>query len=245
MSRPHKHPKSSIPWFRISVPKDLRGKIGKSEIKQSLGTNDPNEAQIQLARLTAEWKSRFQALRNETVADDLARAPELVDEFLKQLADRRHGDLDGAIYALQKLIAVRALTAWGPSEYYGRGANVALGYDPDPSMWENWETDPDPLADLIPEDERNALIEPEARLLIVPSTVENGNDQRKVESAMRMAKCDAVMVHIVPGAGGSRDVMFTIARHRCVPGWLPEYASRVLDGALYFTPIFEPFRPLF
>lgn len=89
------------------------------------------------------------------------------------------------------------------------------------------------------------LIAPEARLLIVPSTVENGNDQRKVESAMRMAKCDAVMVHIVPGAGGSRDVMFTIARHRRVPGWLPEYASRVLDGALYFTPIFEPFRPLF
>lgn len=159
MSRPHKHPKSSIPWFRISVPKDLRGKIGKSEIKQSLGTNDPNEAQIQLARLTAEWKSRFQALRNETVADDLARAPELVDEFLKQLADRRHGDLDGAIYALQKLIAVRALTAWGPSEYYGRGANVALGYDPDPSIWEDWETNPDPLRDLVPEDERNALTE--------------------------------------------------------------------------------------
>ena len=129
VSRPHKHPKSSIPWFRIAVPKDLRPKIGKSEIKQSLGTADPHEAQIQLARLTAEWKSRFQALRSETEAENLARAPELVDEFLNQLADRRHGDLDGAIHALQKLIAVRTLTAWGPSEYYGRGANRALGYD--------------------------------------------------------------------------------------------------------------------
>jgi hypothetical protein len=159
VSRPHKHPKSSIPWFRIAVPKDLRAKIGKSEIKQSLGTSDPSEAQIQLARLTAEWKSRFQALRNDAAADDLSRAPELVDRFLKQLADRRHGDLDGAIHALQKLIAVRTLTAWGPSEYYGRGANRALGYDPDPSIWEEWETDPDPLADLIPEEERDGLVE--------------------------------------------------------------------------------------
>ena len=54
VSRPHKHPKSSIPWFRIAVPKDLRAKIGKSEIKQSLGTTDPSEAQIEFARLTAE-----------------------------------------------------------------------------------------------------------------------------------------------------------------------------------------------
>ncbi|HJS12206.1 DUF6538 domain-containing protein [Sphingopyxis sp.] len=164
VSRPHKHPKSSIPWFRIAVPKDLRAKIGQSEIKQSLGTTDPNEAQIQLARLTAEWKSRFQALRNEAATEDLARSPELVDEFLRQLADRRHGDLDGAIYALQKLIAVRTLTAWGPSEYYGRGANRALGHDPDPSMWADWETDPDPLADLIPEDDRDGLIERVAHL---------------------------------------------------------------------------------
>lgn len=87
VSRPHKHPKSSIHWFRIAVPKDLREKIGKTEIEQSLGTTDAHEAQIMIARLTTESKSRFQALRKEAAAEEIARAPDIVERFLRILSD--------------------------------------------------------------------------------------------------------------------------------------------------------------
>lgn len=56
MSRPHKHPKSSILWFCLAVPKDLREKIDQTEIKLSLGTTDPDEAQIRHARLAPDSK---------------------------------------------------------------------------------------------------------------------------------------------------------------------------------------------
>lgn len=98
---------------------------------------------------------------------------------------------------------------------------------------------------ILPPEFAQFLIAPHAQLLIVPSTVANGNGQRKVEYAMRMAQCDAVMVHIVPGGNGSQSVMFTIARGGRVPAWFPEYSSRVLDRALYFMPVVDQVRPLF
>ncbi|WP_342449174.1 DUF6538 domain-containing protein [Aquabacter sp. L1I39] len=44
MSRPTKHPKSGVYQFRRAVPDRLRPLLGKTEVKRSLGTQDPQEA---------------------------------------------------------------------------------------------------------------------------------------------------------------------------------------------------------
>jgi hypothetical protein len=44
MSRPFKHPKTSVYYFRRVVPDDLREFVGKREVRISLNTNNPREA---------------------------------------------------------------------------------------------------------------------------------------------------------------------------------------------------------
>lgn len=156
--------KSRFPRFRIPVPKDLQERVGRTEITGSLGTTDPDEALAKASQLKLEWKQRFRDMRKAKNAEDLLRAPALVADFLKQLADRRFGDLDGAIYGIQKVIALRLLTSWGPEEFYERGVNRAIAFDPDPSTWEGWQADPDPLSDIIPEADRDALVDRLAHL---------------------------------------------------------------------------------
>jgi hypothetical protein len=98
---------------------------------------------------------------------------------------------------------------------------------------------------ILPPEFSQYLIASDAQVLIVPATVANGNGRSMVEKAMRMAKCDAVMVHIIPGGNGSRGIMFTIARDGRVPVWFPEYSSRVVDGGFFFMPVANPLGPLF
>jgi hypothetical protein len=40
---------TGIYWFRKRVPKELRALLGKTEVKQSLGTRDPSEAKLEQA----------------------------------------------------------------------------------------------------------------------------------------------------------------------------------------------------
>jgi hypothetical protein len=130
MPRPHKYPKSRNPWFRIVVPADLRDEIGKTEIRQSLGTTNPTEAQIRHAELLAVWKTRFSEARRGKERKALDEAPKVVEIFLQKMAEEQHGDLDAAIYAIQKSLVVRLLAAWGPYEFKARAADQALGYMP-------------------------------------------------------------------------------------------------------------------
>jgi integrase len=44
MSRPFKHKKTGVYWFRRVVPEKLRPIIGRTEFKESLRTKDPNQA---------------------------------------------------------------------------------------------------------------------------------------------------------------------------------------------------------
>jgi len=44
MLRPFKDPRTGVYYFRKVVPKLLRSKLGKTEIKISLNTKDPREA---------------------------------------------------------------------------------------------------------------------------------------------------------------------------------------------------------
>jgi len=65
MSRPHKHPKTGVYYFRKAVPDDLRAIIGKREEKVSLGTKDPGDAKVAHAKVSAEVANRWKALRSK------------------------------------------------------------------------------------------------------------------------------------------------------------------------------------
>lgn len=47
---PTTHPRSTNLWFRMAVPERLRPKVGKREIKVSLGASDPAQAKIRQAQ---------------------------------------------------------------------------------------------------------------------------------------------------------------------------------------------------
>jgi integrase len=63
MSRPAKHPKTGIYYFRKAVPESLRPVLGKVEEKRSLGTKDPAEAKRLHAEVAAEVERMWQGLR--------------------------------------------------------------------------------------------------------------------------------------------------------------------------------------
>lgn len=63
MSRPWKHPKTGIYWFRKRVPDDLQKLVGKREEKQSLGTRDPAEAKRKHLSLLSSIEERWANLK--------------------------------------------------------------------------------------------------------------------------------------------------------------------------------------
>jgi integrase len=73
MSRPWKHPKTGVYWFRKVVPEALRGLVGKVEIRRSLRTKDPREAALRHVEVAAKIATEWEALRRGPVMADLAR----------------------------------------------------------------------------------------------------------------------------------------------------------------------------
>ncbi|MTK63021.1 MAG: hypothetical protein F8N15_00360 [Methanobacterium sp.] len=65
MSRPFKHPKTGVYWFRKVVPEDLRSVVGKREVTRTLKTKDVAEAKIRHAVVAAEIELKWKALRSE------------------------------------------------------------------------------------------------------------------------------------------------------------------------------------
>jgi integrase len=63
MTRPFKHPRTGIYWFRKRVPADLVEVVGRKEVTESLGTRDPTEAKQRLAILLREHELRWTNMR--------------------------------------------------------------------------------------------------------------------------------------------------------------------------------------
>jgi hypothetical protein len=63
MSRPWKHPKTGVYYFRKVVPEAMRALVGKVEVRQTLGTKAPREAALRHAELAAKVASEWEALR--------------------------------------------------------------------------------------------------------------------------------------------------------------------------------------
>ncbi len=61
MSRPQKHPRTGVNYFREKVPTDLRSAFGRVEVSRTLGTKDPAEAKVRHAeerrKLALVWQS--------------------------------------------------------------------------------------------------------------------------------------------------------------------------------------------
>lgn len=98
---------------------------------------------------------------------------------------------------------------------------------------------------ILPPEFADYLTAPDAHVVIVSATLANGNDRPKVENVMRMARCDAIMVRVVPQAGGTRKILFEIGRDGLIPVWFSDYTSRAVDGELFFQPTVDPDGPLF
>jgi hypothetical protein len=63
MSRPFKHPKTGIYWFRKRVPADLVPILGRHEVTESLETRDASEAKQLHAKVLRNHEVRWANLR--------------------------------------------------------------------------------------------------------------------------------------------------------------------------------------
>ena len=77
MLRPFKDPRTGVYYFRKVVPKSLRGRLDKTEIKVSLGTKDFQEAVIKFYEET---------VRCEKLCNDGKYGFTLSNEKAKELA---------------------------------------------------------------------------------------------------------------------------------------------------------------
>ena len=155
MPGPTTHPRSTNLWFRMAVPERLRAKVGKREIKVSLGTSDPVEAKIRQAQEQARWRARFRDLDREIEEQAAARAPEIVDDFLEAMA-RRNGAMANVIFGLQSVITMRLFIAWGREEFEDRRADRAFAFMPGRNAWRG--ADFTSVENIIPAEERDRLL---------------------------------------------------------------------------------------
>jgi integrase len=95
MATPWKHPDSGIYYFRRAIPNELRKKIGKTVIKESLGTREPNEARRLFLDKQTECENLFESARNGFVITQ-KKATELAGIWLRRKLneDEAQRDLD-------------------------------------------------------------------------------------------------------------------------------------------------------
>jgi integrase len=73
MSRPWKHPKTGVYYYRKVVPEAMRQLVGKVEVRQTLGTKDPRAAALRFTEVAAKVAAEWEALRRGPVMADLAK----------------------------------------------------------------------------------------------------------------------------------------------------------------------------
>ncbi len=112
---PWKRPNSTQYWFRMVVPPRYRQAVGKSEIKQSLGTDNVGEARRLCAMRQSEWLKKFELIELELKARDSRDGVEAVDRYLAQQAEAL-GNMDRAIaYELEGIAIAEAYHLASPT----------------------------------------------------------------------------------------------------------------------------------
>ena len=98
---------------------------------------------------------------------------------------------------------------------------------------------------VLPPEFARYFIAPNSFMLVVPSTATYQDDRPRVANAMRISRCDALIVQIARPRIGPRKVVVDIGVDGLVPVWYPEYRPCLLDGVLHFVPDHEPGGPIF
>jgi integrase len=131
MARPWKHPKTGLYWLRKRVPDALRAKVGRREIRRSLGTRDPAEAKLRQAEALALLEKQWQNLRagpqtlTEQQAHELARI--VHDRWLEMHKDNPSEQTDWPIELGENLWA----SAPAPDRAVTFSELLLLGLDKD------------------------------------------------------------------------------------------------------------------
>src|SRR5271169_2570628 len=81
MSRPWKHPKTGVYYYRKVVPEAMRQLVGLVEVRRTLGTKDPRQAARRHLEVAAKVAAEWEALKQGPSLPDLAR------RFVQQLHD--------------------------------------------------------------------------------------------------------------------------------------------------------------
>lgn len=97
MTRPVRHPKTGVYWFRKRVPAALVDLVGKREEKRSLGTKDPHEAKRAHARVAAEVERRWVGLRLGAVSLGHREVHALAGEVYRRLV-AQHEEAPGSAW---------------------------------------------------------------------------------------------------------------------------------------------------
>lgn len=121
---PWKRPNSTQFWFRMVVPPRYRQAVGKSEIKQSLGTSDLGEARRLCAARQSDWLKKFELIELELKALEARDGVEVIDGYLDRQA-KQLGSMDRAIaYELEGIAIAESYHLEMPSlEDMGLPAN--------------------------------------------------------------------------------------------------------------------------
>jgi integrase len=101
MPRPFKKPETGVYYFRRIVPDDLRGLVGKTEVRRSLKTKDPRTAARRFGEVARKVDAEWEELRRGPSPDALARNfvqqlddPQALAEDIHEAHLRAHGMLD-------------------------------------------------------------------------------------------------------------------------------------------------------
>ncbi|WP_432814432.1 DUF6538 domain-containing protein [Sphingorhabdus sp.] len=153
--KPFKHHKSKNPWFRQVVPADLRGVVGKSEIRLSLGNVSHAEATAKITALSAKWAAEFARLRNERIVDSGKLAIEYSEAFFESLRAKGVEYADRAVLIMLRVISDAIVSSWGRRSLAENDAQEIVGYAIGDDHPENDELSE---LELIPEADRAMLI---------------------------------------------------------------------------------------
>nr|CAD6604024.1 integrase [Rhizobium sp. TCK] len=126
MTRPWKHPKTSVYYLRQRVPADLVGMVGKKEVKVSLGTKDPTEAKRRhvaaLQKLQDQWNLARAKPEPLTQKQIFALAGEAYRQWVEQ-----HDEQPGEPELWQTLInRNRREIERDPVEWFGSSVDALL-----------------------------------------------------------------------------------------------------------------------
>ena len=101
MSRPFKHPKTGVYYFRKGVPERMRHLVRKREIKISLDTKDPSEAKRKNAILStaveAEWAKLVAAAESPPISLTQQQVVALSGRLYRSIIDE-HGENPGVYF---------------------------------------------------------------------------------------------------------------------------------------------------